>query len=150
MHTLDFLNGKQVKEINELVKEQWGTELPKEYSYLIRKDGDIFLVDRGVGEIDLQKLRINSIGIYVGELRNDELRMSIEGAQIIGPQATKNVVKITREQLSQWLKGEDLEVDSENGFVILKCQKDFVGCGKASNGRILNFVPKARRVKVSA
>ncbi|MBN2454095.1 hypothetical protein JXB11_00965 [Candidatus Woesearchaeota archaeon] len=148
MHTLDFLNAKRVKEISQIAEAQWGAGLPKDYFYLLRKDGDLFIVNRDIEKLNLDKLRLNSLGLYIGELRNYELRLSIEGAQLLGPKAKKNAVEITNEQLSAWLHGEDLDVETESrGFVILKCGKDFVGCGKLIEGKVLNFVPKARRVK---
>ncbi|MBI4140217.1 hypothetical protein HY485_00100, partial [Candidatus Woesearchaeota archaeon] len=100
-----------------------------------------------VDQIDFSKLRINSIGLYFAEFRNNELRLSIEGSQIIGPKATKNVVELNNDELKQWLRGEDLEKEcDENGFVIIKHGNDYLGCGKIKEGKVLNFVPKARRL----
>jgi NOL1/NOP2/fmu family ribosome biogenesis protein len=150
---LKFLNNKEVKAIASIVKNQWGAQLPQDYFFILRKDGDLFLVNRSIEKLDLSPLRINSLGLYIGELRNNELRLSIEGSQLIGPTAAKNVIKINKTQLSQWLRGEDFDIgDMENigssCYVILKHQKDFVGCGKISNGNVLNFVPKTRRIRV--
>jgi len=33
------------------------------------------------------------------------------------------------------------------GFVIIKHNKDFFGSGKFKDGRLLNFLPKIRRLK---
>jgi NOL1/NOP2/fmu family ribosome biogenesis protein len=153
MHNLKFLNNKEIKNIAVIIKKQWNAQLPEDYFFLLRKDGDLFMVNRNIKSIDLSQLKINSIGLYVGELRNNALRLSIEGSQLIGPSANKNVVKIDKTQLLQWLRGEDLEIITLNhninhgDYIILKHKKDFVGCGKLSDNKILNFVPKARRVR---
>ena len=35
----------------------------------------------------------------------------------------------------------------KKGFVIMKCEDDFLGTGKASENKIGNFIPKNRRLK---
>ncbi len=145
------LNSKEVRAIAELVKQQWGadlSELSAGCGFLEGKDGDIFLISRDIEKLDLQQLRINSLGLYFGQLRNDELRLSIEGSQLVGKSAAKNVVEIGDEQLRHWLGGNDLEMnlDGSSGYLIIKHKSDFLGCGKYKEGKILNFVPKARRV----
>lgn len=88
--------------------------------------------------------------MYIGEFKKGELRLSIEGSQLIGPHAKKNVVELDRNELRQWLRGEDLIKEvKEEGYVIMKSNNDFVGCGRVKEGKILNFVPKARRLLVS-
>lgn len=147
------LNSKEVKAIAAMVKQQWGTdlsELSPGCGLLEGKDGDIFLISRDIERLDLQQLRINSLGLYFGQLRNDELRLSIEGSQIVGKTATKNVVELDDTEFKLWLRGEDIEktlIDC-SGYVLIKHNTDFVGCGKCKEGKILNFVPKARRVLV--
>lgn len=149
MLTLDFLNRKELKHIAGIIKDQWNSNLPDEFAYLLRKDGDLFMLNRDVAELDFSRLKINSLGLYIGELRHEELRLSIEGAQLLGPAATKNVVVIDANQLKRWLRGEILPLPQSEakGFVILKHRKDFVGCGKVSDHNILNYVPKNRRIK---
>ena len=48
-----------------------------------------------------------------------------------------------------WLKGTDMNIESElNGYVLIRNNGDFLGCGKLKNGKLLNYVPKARRLVV--
>lgn len=145
------LNSKEVRAIAGMVKQQWGSDLSEFSSscgFLEGKDGDVFLISRDVEKIDLQQLRVNSLGLYFGQIRNDELRLSIEGSQLVGNSATKNIVEIDDEQLRHWLGGNDTEmnIDGGSGYLIIKHKSDFLGCGKYKEGKILNFVPKARRV----
>ena len=130
----------------ELIEAQWGAKLNLSYAFLKNNKNRIFVVNRGISNIDLSKLRINSIGMYFCDIEN-EIRLSIEGSQIIGPKSTKNVVEIDEEQAKKWLKGEDLEVKGDySGFVILKNNDDFFGTGRFKEGKILNYVAKERRI----
>ncbi|MDP6265579.1 MAG: hypothetical protein QGI00_05705, partial [Candidatus Marinimicrobia bacterium] len=91
------------------------------------------------------------IGMYFCETRNDKIRLSIEGSQIVGPKAMKNIVEINSLQVKQWMKGEDLEIENKgdyNGFVIIKHNNDFLGTGKYKDGKVLNYVGKSRRVSI--
>jgi NOL1/NOP2/fmu family ribosome biogenesis protein len=84
--------------------------------------------------------------MYFCEIDNLGMRLSIEGSQIIGPKATKNILEINDEQTKQWFKGEDLEMNGNfSGFLIIKYKDDFLGTGKYSNGKILNYIHKNRR-----
>jgi len=148
MPELKILNNKEIKEIYELIEEQWGAKLKLDYGFLRNNKDRIFIVTKDISKIDTLKLRLNSAGMYFCEVDAKGIRLSIEGAQIIGPEATKNVVELSEEETKKWLKGEELEKECKgcNGFVILKNKSDFMGTGKYSNGKILNYVSKVRRI----
>lgn len=147
---MKVLNSRQVKKILQLIKEQYGCDFPKDYVFLQRED-DIFIINKDLAKIDLDKLKLNSLGLYIAEIRHGELRLGIEGAQIAGPKATKNVVEVTPDQEKQWFLGNDIETDTDaEGFVILKSGDDFLGSGKVKQGRILNYMPKIRRLNTVA
>lgn len=145
------MNSKEVRSILEAVKQQWGAGLSPGCGFLEGKDGDIFLISRDIEKLDLERLRINSLGLYFGQFRNNELRLSIEGSQIVGKAATRNIVELDDSEFRQWLGGNELEKSLStlgSGYVIIKHNSDFIGCGKYKDGRMLNFVPKARRVVI--
>jgi NOL1/NOP2/fmu family ribosome biogenesis protein len=80
-------------------------------------------------------------------LNNEELRLSIEGSQIIGKVAKRNVLELDDDLAKKWMSGEDFEIKTElNGFVIIKNRVDFLGCGRVAKGKLFNYVPKERRV----
>lgn len=142
------LNSKEVRAIAETVKQQWGCSLGLGCGFLEGKDGDVFLISRDIERLDLENLHIDSLGLYFGQLRNDGLRLSIEGSQLVGKTATKNIVELNDGEFKDWIRGNDLEKDYGgcSGYVLVKHNRDFIGCGKCKEGKILNFVPKARRV----
>lgn len=146
MHTLEILNSKQVKEVSALLKKQF--EAVFDFQVLLKSNKDkLYIINRDIGRIDLKKLRIDTMGLYFGEIKKGELRLSIEGSQLIGPLAKKNVLEIDNKLARLWLKGYDIPAETDmRGYVILKNNKDFLGCGKVAENRILNFVPKTRRI----
>jgi len=142
----EVLNRKEAKKILELIKKQWDADFVTDKIFL-KNQNDIFLVNRDVFSINLDTIRINSLGLYFGELFDNKLRLSIEGSQIIGPIAKENVVEINETELKQWLRGENIEKQFDShSHVIIKHKNDFFGCGKAKENVILNYVPKVRRI----
>ena len=147
MENLKILPKKEIKPILNLLKEQFDAKFDSDYVFLMNRKNRIYIVNREIGKLDLTKFRINSIGLYLGELRNNELRLSIEASQLIGPNAKKNILELNQQACVEWLQGKDLDIDvEEKGYKILKHNDDFIGCGKAVQNKIPNFVPKNRRL----
>jgi len=146
------LNSKEVKEIIRQIKEQWDAkDIDLNYSFFLSGKDKVYIINKEIVNYEMGNLRINSIGLYFGELVDDSLRLSIEGSQIVGKFARKNVVEVDSEIARKWLKGEQIEIDGKElkGFVIIRHQNDFLGSGKFSQGKILNYVPKTRRIRAS-
>jgi NOL1/NOP2/fmu family ribosome biogenesis protein len=143
----EILNSKAVKKIMQDLKEQFEFEEKLNYAFLKNKKDKILIINKDVDEVGHEKLRIDALGLYFGKYYNDGFRLSIEGTQLIGSKCKKNIIEINQEQKHAWLKGEDLEINKDNSFVILKSDKDYLGCAKVKNGYALNSVPKARTLK---
>lgn len=149
MPELKILNNKEIKEILKLIEKQWGAKAELDDGFLKNQKNRVFVISKDISKIDASKLRINSVGMYFCEIDDKGIRLSIEGSQIIGPKATKNVVELNEEETKRWFRGENIEKECDcNGFVILKHKNDFMGTGKYAHNRILNYVGKGRRVKL--
>ncbi|MBI2649850.1 hypothetical protein HYX04_00890, partial [Candidatus Woesearchaeota archaeon] len=150
MPELKILNNKEIKEIYKLIEKQWGAKLKLDYGFLKNNKNRIFVVNKDISKIDFSKLRLNSVGMYFCEIDSKGIRLSIEGSQIVGQKAAKNVVELDEEETKRWFKGEDLEKECKDcsGFVILKHKNDFLGNGKYANSKILNYVGKTRRINL--
>ena len=147
-----FLNKKQIKEIISILDKQWGLEEKEfDYAFLMNDKNKIYVISKDITTVDFDALRIDSMGIYFAEYKNNEIRLSIEGSQIIGKVATKNIIEISDGLTKLWVRGYDIEVkdydDKESAFVIVMNNGDFYGCGRLKDGKILNHVPKSRRIK---
>ena len=150
MPELKILNSKEIKEILKLIEKQWGAKPKLDYGFLENNKGRIFVVSKDISKIDISKLRLNSVGMYFCEIDNKGIRLSIEGSQIIGKECSKNVLDVDRRQALEWMTGQDISISNPGkGYVIIRHEGDYLGCGKYVDGKILNHVPKERRLRVS-
>jgi NOL1/NOP2/fmu family ribosome biogenesis protein len=150
--SLRILNSKEKKAINARIHEQWGCEFDKSLVWLMSNKYKLYLAGKDIELIDLSKIRVDRIGAYVATVDDKSVRLSIEGAQMLGPKAEKNVVELEESEMRDWFHGRDIDkkADDASGFVILRCGKDFIGSGKLTERGILNFVPKTRRILSSS
>ncbi len=149
--SLKILNSREKKDINKRLIEQWGCELDKEMVFLMSNKNKLYIADQDIAKIDTEDMRVDNLGLYVATVDEKGVRLSIEGTQILGPKARKNIVDVDEAAMREWFRGNDLEkeqIESKDasGFVILKHKEDFIGCGKITEKGILNFVPKTRRI----
>ena len=145
-----ILNTKEIKKIQKLLLEQFGFQEDFNFVFLLSAKEKLYIVNRDIERLDLDRLRISSLGIYFAKYENNEVRLSMEGSQLVGPKATKNVLEMSSEQVRDYFRGSDIEMDldKENGtFLILKHGKDFFGCAKYKNKKLLNFLSKMHRTQ---
>ena len=146
MQKLKILNKKEIKRILSMLEKQWGFKGELDYAFLQSEKYKIYLANKEIFNLDLSKIKVNSFGIYFADVRAG-IRLSIEGSQIVGKKATKNIVELNDKEAKDWMSGIDIDKETDTeAFVILRHRTDFLGTGKATeDGKILNFVPKARR-----
>jgi len=143
---LKKLGNKEKKLLLAQLQEQFGFSGKLNYNFFINPDKKIFIFNKNL-EVDFSKIRVNSLGLYFANTKN-ELRLSIEGSQLIGPHSRKNIFEIEDKQLQDWMHGRDIETENGfKGFVLIKNKEDFYGTGKYKEGKILNYIPKERRLK---
>jgi NOL1/NOP2/fmu family ribosome biogenesis protein len=112
---------------------------------------------------DLENLgstvHIEISGFYLFSIEKDGIRLSHDATGILRSQITKSIIDIDSKQELEWLRGHDvlLTKDQEKiysgmkGFFVVRSGQEFIGCGKLGlDGRIRNFVPKERRLKVNS
>lgn len=153
MTQLKILNKNEKKEIEAQLQEQFGIE-SVEGTILMAGHERLFLFQGSLSEKNLfsleRKANIERVGIYFAKIMpgEDSIKLSIEGTQALSSQIKKNIFEINEEQMDSWMKGEDLQINTgRRGFLVIKYKEDFLGCGKASEHKIGNFIPKSRRLK---
>jgi NOL1/NOP2/fmu family ribosome biogenesis protein len=150
MQNLKVLGSREIKKIHELLKKRFSFEKRLDYVFFMSNKNRLYIINKDFSKIDLSKLRVNSVGSYFGKINKGEIRLSIEGSQLIGKDSKKNVLELEPKETKEWLRGIDLDKEyPDKGFIILKNNEDFLGCGKAIEGKILNYVPKNRRLRSS-
>jgi NOL1/NOP2/fmu family ribosome biogenesis protein len=157
MGSITPLNSKEKKIFYSKLKEYFG--LPDDFVF----DGILFVSDKNkyylisdeYKEIASFKMNSSVLGLYVVEINEyKEIRLSIEGSQIVGPVATKHLLELSEKQTDDFMRGNDLEIPgiAQEFYVLYTInpttkKKDFFGCAKCKNGILLNFTPKGRRIR---
>ncbi|RLE37580.1 hypothetical protein DRJ17_06270 [Candidatus Woesearchaeota archaeon] len=144
------LNTKEKKKVLELLEQRFGFDDKLGYTFL-QSAAKIYLANRELFDFDIESLRINNLGVYFCEIIGQDVRLSVEGSQLIGPKAKKNVVELNSDEFNAWLKGMNINVDVDyDGFVIVKHGNDYAGCGRVKNNELKNYLPKTRRISKEA
>ena len=153
MNGIKILNQKEKAEIESQLKEQFGISkiLGKIF---MRGEERLFLFSGDFDESRIKSLEkvafMERVGIYFAKKEKDrkEIRLSIEGIQALQNEIIKNIFEIPDEMVEQWMSGRELNIKTGmKGFIVIKNKNDFLGCGKASEEKIGNFIPKNRRLK---
>lgn len=159
MINLQLLNSRERKRLLQRFAEQYGceTDFLKGYAFLLQETKRRYFIARKelLEAIDIEALKVESLGLYLcSELKNGDLRLSIEGSQLIGPSCTKNVLELSDAEFSGWIRGRDVEKETElRSFVIIRHGDDFIGSGKpvldekTGSVSIHNYIPKTRYVR---
>ena len=141
------------KDVLKLIEKNYGCRIKIRGVFLRTTKEKIWLASNAIQNFDFGKVKINSVGLYFGKLkRNDKIQLSIEGSQIVGRFARKNILELDKKQAMKYLQGFDVRVEKfenceVNNFVILRFGKDIIGSGiLREDGRIENLLPKTRRL----
>lgn len=144
---MKFLDKKQINKILNNLKEYYDIkELKLDYAFLQNNKYKIYLISKDINKINTNNLRVNGLGLYFLNISKG-LRLSIEGSQIIGKKATKNIHEINDKELKDWLRGYDLDCKNTEGYKLIKNKDDFYGVGFAKENKIKNYIPRYRRIK---
>ncbi len=148
---IQILNRKQTKEIGDYLWDRFGAhEIPGRLFQLGEEKIFLFTGDISNEEIKIleELVPVERLGVYFAKVINREIRLSIEGSQILKNQISKNIFELNHEQAEKWMMGSELNIKTgKKGFLAMKYHDDFLGCGKASEEKIGNFIPKNRRLK---
>ncbi|PIN73635.1 hypothetical protein COV20_05420 [Candidatus Woesearchaeota archaeon CG10_big_fil_rev_8_21_14_0_10_45_16] len=152
MQKLNILNTRDVKKIRDIVIKEFGCFLQKEYAFLQSDKNKVFIVNKDVSRIDLDKLRLDRLGLYFAEVKPDHVRLSKEGAALLVQENedVKNTVILEEKEVKAYFAGVDLPKDlgEENRLVILMFKDNVLGCAQYKDKKILNFLPKIHRGEV--
>lgn len=151
MNQIKILNRNEKQEITNKLKKQFGIE---NFPGIIIKMGEerLFFFQGSFDEKQIKKLEktipIEKIGIYFGKEQDSQIRLSIEGIHLLKTQINKNIFELNKEQMEKWVTGQELDIQTgKKDFLIMKYKNDFLGCGKASEKKIGNYMPKSRRLR---
>lgn len=154
MQIAKILGKRDVRQLEQLLHRHYGCQVDlSRYRVFITRENRLWIASR---EVDIpffrDMKRCYRIGIYFGKLkRNNKIKLTIEGALMVGKTATRNMAVIDEEEVMEYIQGNDVHryrlVDAElHNFVLVKCKNDTLGCGLLREGYIESLVSKARRL----
>ena len=152
--SLQILDKHEVAEVQEIIDRNYKSGFGlKDFGVMLGSEERIWLAARDVFAFDFSKLPVNSVGMNFGKLkRNGKLRLTIEGSQLVGRTAEKNVAVVADMAAEKFLRGQDVEVlrnencDEHNFVIVRKENGEIIGSALFAEGKLKNFLPKSRRI----
>ncbi|MEK6928575.1 MAG: hypothetical protein AABW65_01295 [Nanoarchaeota archaeon] len=148
---LHFISSSEKRKIIQLLKEQFDIQ---ELPFLLLQTGKekIRAFSGHLSKDEIKKLseiaNIEIIGLYILRMEHEkQLRLSFDATQLLAQQISKNIINISDEQLSLWIRGNNLEIKTSKGVFLVRHNSDFLGCGISTGDYIINHVPKERRLR---
>jgi NOL1/NOP2/fmu family ribosome biogenesis protein len=138
------------KEIEDLIRENYDSKFSlKDFNVFVRKDQKVFLASKGLPTTLIEK---SNYLLHFGTIkRNRKIQLSIEGSQLVGKTARKNVAVLDEENISKFVEGllakpKELINCEVGNFVLVKHGTDFFGSGVLRESYIEGYIPKERRI----
>jgi len=130
------------------VRERFG--IPKDAFAGLRALEDQETIFVGTPEVmEFDAVRPMRRGIRLARMYPYSLKPTTFGMQVLGRQATRNVIEVSDEQAKRLINGESLniEADAENGFVLLRWQGFVAGVGFYKRPVLKSQIPRFRPVE---
>jgi NOL1/NOP2/fmu family ribosome biogenesis protein len=152
---MKILNREEVEQIEEIVEKNYGIKIDLNQFLVLKTFEDkIWLTTKDILNLDLSTLPINSIGMNFGKLkRNDKINLTVEGSQMVGINANKNIVFLNKENYEKFMGGSNVKPEREinceqHNFVLVKFGGDVLGSSLLTEDVIKNLLPKSRRILI--
>ena len=137
----DF-DSKQQSAFMSSLKKQFGlTSLP---GTLMQRDKELWLFPDEFEAIQ-NKIKYARLGIQVGVIHKNGVRLAHEFATVFGKQCKSNVLELTNQQASDYFNGKDIRLDDvvkATGEVILTLCGCPIGLGKWQKNKVKNSLPR--------
>lgn len=141
------LNTRNIKKVKDILYEQYGFSEDLPYIFFLTESDKLYIVSEDFKKVGIEQNFVNSMGLYFAKYEKEGIRPSIEGSQIIGKFSNKNIIDLTEEQYKEWMRGEDVYIEGDFGrFPLMKYKDDFMGSGIFKENKVLNHIPKTRRI----
>ena len=143
------LKNKIVKELKNELLNTYGFKTPNDWLFYYLNENRIWLLSPELAEFDTGYLNVELKGLYFCYFDYERLRLSPEGAQLIGMKASKNVLLITDKQAEEIIRGFDIDIETnlEADYLILKTRKGILGVGKNHKNKVLCQFRKNSRIR---
>lgn len=114
-------------------------EIIKQFKF-IRRGKSIWAYSGKMIETEWESLGIRALRI------DKRIKPTTDFLRLVGRYATKNVVKIDEDLLSELILKGEVSMQLEcYGYVIIKCDDFIVGCGYSTGKKLISMIPKRYR-----
>lgn len=151
--TMKVMDKGEAEKLERIIEDNYGARIGlKEFFLLESFEDKIWLASKEISSFDTSRLTVNSIGLNFGKIkRNGKINLTIEGAQIVGKVANKNLVLLGPEEARRFMQGSDVKPEEKincepHNFCIVKSGEDVLGSGLMTEEGIKNLLPKSRRI----
>lgn len=147
---IHFIKSNEKRQIVEQLNKQFGIE---DLPYLLIESGKerIRAFSGSLSKEEIKEIsriaNIEVLGLYMIRKEHD-LRLSFDSTQLLQKQVKKNIAEINKEEYELWIRGYDLEIEKPKGTYVIRFNGDFIGCAKSDGKKLINHVPKERRLKI--
>lgn len=143
----------EAKFIEKILSENYCIDFSLKNFLVFGFESKIFILSKDFQKIEnkISQIPFFSLGLYFGQLKKEgKILLSLEGAQMIGKKAKKNIAILDEKNLRNFLLGFNVfpkkEINCEIGnFILLKFQDDIVGLGEKKEKYIENLMVKTKR-----
>src|SRR3989344_5343969 len=106
MTRIKILNLREKQEIERRLQEQFGIESVPGV-IVQRGEERLFLFSGNFSKEEIEKLEkctfIERMGVYFAKIIGKDIRLSIEGSQILKDQITRNIFDLNPSQAEEWM-----------------------------------------------
>jgi len=109
-------------------------------------NGELYLLPNNM--MDLKNIKTMSIGLNLGEIKNNKFTPSQELALCLNESSYNNITNLNSNdvRIIKYLKGETIEVDSKDGWSLMCVDGYSLGWGKVAQGVMKNYYKKQWRM----
>ena len=111
---------------------------------LMERNQEMWLLPNAMSPI-IEKIKYSRIGIFLGKIHKNGIRLSHEFATCFGALALKNTYKLSVLEAIDFFQGKDIklsQVSADKGEVLLILNNTCVGIGKWQKNKIKNALPR--------
>lgn len=146
-----FLSNNETKKLKEIIRKNYTCKLP-DFVFFETSKEKIWVCNEYVKQFLKFLPNVKFFGVFFGKLkRNKKIQLSLEGSQIVGKNATKNIIEfLNLSDLEKYIKEgkipQKIRRNAEvHNFPIVKFNNYFAGsiC-LISENEIKSFFPKSR------
>lgn len=149
--TYKFIKSSEKRKIEAELEELYGIDSLPEYLLIEAGKKRIRAFSGSLSKEEIMLLsravKVELVGIYLISKKDEEARLNFDAVSLLKGKITKNVLEINEEQFQNWIRGQDLELETQRGTVVIKYKNDFIGVGKSNGEKVFNYIPKERKLK---